>query len=272
MVINVSKNLIAIIVLFVLLVLLYNSNMFSSMEGFSNPATRQVQHRMTNNKHAEYLDPSAQAPTSSSTTTPTYDPNNLNVQYHSPQDTLSPTTSQTNMLSMQQVDPSSSKSFNENGGWQSQFNNDLAGSNVPSNASQSNPEGNFVANNAAVSNLADFNQTYDSSLIGDNINGDNINDVINQKSQQQLTLNNADLLPQDVNQDWFMSDFSNARIKVNEQNILDANNYVVGINTVGSSLKNPSYDIRKTIPNIKSVVSPWNNSVIDPDFNTRGIE
>lgn len=33
-----------------------------------------------------------------------------------------------------------------------------------------------------------------------------------------------------------------------------------GINTIGSSLKNPTYDIRGNIPNPKFAVSPWGNS------------
>lgn len=160
-------------------------------------------------------------------------------------------------------------SINEDDGWSNQFNNDLAGSNIQNNTNSMQPEGNFVANNAAVQNLADFNQIYDSSLVSDQVNGENINDIINQKNSKQLNMNNADLLPQEVNDDWFQSDFSQSRIKLNENNIINSDKYIIGVNTVGSSLKNPSYDLRGTIPNAKTVVSPFLNSSIEPDYNIK---
>lgn len=44
-----------------------------------------------------------------------------------------------------------------------------------------------------------------------------------------------------------------------------------GVDTVLSSLRNPSYDIRNNIPNPINVVSPWNNTTITPDLERRPI-
>lgn len=42
-----------------------------------------------------------------------------------------------------------------------------------------------------------------------------------------------------------------------------------GVDTVLSSLRNPSYDLRGDIPNPINVVSPWGNSTITPDLERR---
>lgn len=46
----------------------------------------------------------------------------------------------------------------------------------------------------------------------------------------------------------------------------------IGVDTVLSSLRNPSYDIRSNIPNPINVVSPWNNSTITPDLERRPLD
>lgn len=46
----------------------------------------------------------------------------------------------------------------------------------------------------------------------------------------------------------------------------------VGVDTVLSSLRNPSYDIRNNIPNPINVVSPWLNSTITPDLTRRPLD
>jgi hypothetical protein len=45
-----------------------------------------------------------------------------------------------------------------------------------------------------------------------------------------------------------------------------------GTDTVMSSLRNPSYDLRNSIPNPINVVSPWGNSSITPDLQRRSID
>ena len=76
-------------------------------------------------------------------------------------------------------------------------------------------------------------------------------------------------LPQEVNDEWFDTDFTQAKNKVENGNLINTEKYVVGVDTVGQSLKNASWDIRGTIANPKFNVSPWNNSTYEPDYNLK---
>jgi len=80
-----------------------------------------------------------------------------------------------------------------------------------------------------------------------------------------------DFLPKEINSQWFDTDFSQAKYNVNDDKLINTERYVIGINTVGQSLKNASHDIRGTVPNPKFTVSPWNNSTYEPDFNLKSI-
>ncbi len=55
------------------------------------------------------------------------------------------------------------------------------------------------------------------------------------------------------------------------QNFLSATQQL-GTDTVMSSLRNPSYDIRNNIPNPINVVSPWMNTTITPDLERRPLD
>ena len=85
----------------------------------------------------------------------------------------------------------------------------------------------------------------------------------------QITFNCNDYLPQETNQDWFETDFDNAQLQCDSTSLVTTDRYIVGVNTVGQSLKNASYDIRAQPPCPKFKVSPWNNSTIEPDFNIK---
>jgi len=78
-----------------------------------------------------------------------------------------------------------------------------------------------------------------------------------------------DFLPKEVNDEWFNTDFSQATHNMNDDKLINTDRYVIGVNTVGQSLKNASYDIRGTVANPKFTVSPWNNSTYEPDFNIK---
>jgi hypothetical protein len=78
-----------------------------------------------------------------------------------------------------------------------------------------------------------------------------------------------DYLPREVNDEWFDTDFSKAKIDSKDDKMIPTTRYVIGVNTVGQSLKNASYDIRGTVPNPKYSVSPWNNSTYEPDYNIK---
>jgi hypothetical protein len=94
-------------------------------------------------------------------------------------------------------------------------------------------------------------------------------DSVNFKKQNMDNYNAKDFLPQQINDEWFETDFSLAKYQLNDDKLINTERYIIGINTVGQSLKNASYDIRGTIPNPKFVVSPWGNSTYEPDFNLK---
>ena len=102
-------------------------------------------------------------------------------------------------------------------------------------------------------------------------------DIVNKAAKNSVDLNQKnvinydahDFLPKEVNDSWFDTDFSQAKYNVNDDKLINTERYVIGINTVGQSLKNASYDIRGTVANPKFSVSPWNNSTYEPDFNIK---
>jgi hypothetical protein len=94
-------------------------------------------------------------------------------------------------------------------------------------------------------------------------------DSIDFKKNNVDKYNAKDFLPKQINDEWFETDFSLAKYQLNDDKLINTEKYIIGINTVGESLKNAGYDLRGTIPNPKFVVSPWNNSTYEPDFNLK---
>lgn len=92
---------------------------------------------------------------------------------------------------------------------------------------------------------------------------------MNKKNKQNYNV--KDYLPLEVNDEWFDTDFSQAKHDIKDNKLINTDRYVIGVNTVGQSLKNASYDIRTTIPNPKMSVSPWNNSTYEPDNNKKSL-
>jgi hypothetical protein len=82
--------------------------------------------------------------------------------------------------------------------------------------------------------------------------------------------NVKDYLPKEINNEWFSTDFSNAR-NIDDDNLINPDRFIIGINTIGQSLKSPSWDIRGTIANPKYTVSPWGNSTYEPDYNLKSL-
>lgn len=83
------------------------------------------------------------------------------------------------------------------------------------------------------------------------------------------SFNIKDFLPQEIHEEWFQTDLSNAQKELDAASLIDVSRVCHGIDTVGQSLKNPSYDIRGNIPAPKMVVSPFLNSSYDADTNLR---
>ncbi len=121
-------------------------------------------------------------------------------------------------------------------------------------------EGNSDNNNSGASLDSAFERPVASQPRAENVN---------MKEQDTKKYNAADFLPKEVNSEWFNTDFSQAKVNVEDTNLINTERYVIGVNTVGQSLKNASYDIRGTIANPKFAVSPWNNSTYEPDTNIK---
>ena len=96
-------------------------------------------------------------------------------------------------------------------------------------------------------------------------------DVVDINKNNVKNYNAKDFLPKEINNQWFDTDFSQAKFNINDDKLINTERYVIGINTVGQSLKNASYDIRGTVPNPKFTVSPWNNSTYEPDMNLKSL-
>jgi hypothetical protein len=47
---------------------------------------------------------------------------------------------------------------------------------------------------------------------------------------------------------------------------------LIGVNTVGQSIRNGSWDVRSEPANPQVAISPWFNSTIEPDVNRRTLE
>jgi hypothetical protein len=84
-------------------------------------------------------------------------------------------------------------------------------------------------------------------------------------------LSAQDLLPNDAaNSEWAQVNPA-GQGDVQNQNFLSAG-YHVGINSVGSTLRNANLQIRSEPPNPQVKVSPWLQSTIEPDLNRQPLE
>lgn len=80
----------------------------------------------------------------------------------------------------------------------------------------------------------------------------------------------SELLPKDQNSVWAQQNpMGNGSLK--GKNFLSAG-ALIGINTVGQTLRNANYQLRSEPPNPQVPVSVFNNSTIEPDTNRRDFE
>jgi hypothetical protein len=54
-------------------------------------------------------------------------------------------------------------------------------------------------------------------------------------------------------------------------NFLNAG-YLIGVDTIGSSLRNANLQVRSEPPNPQLIVSPWMNTTIEPDVFRQPLE
>ena len=89
-----------------------------------------------------------------------------------------------------------------------------------------------------------------------------------QAPTQKSPLISDDLLPK-KNENWFET--PSVGTKIDDANLLADAIFKTGVDTIGSTRKNPSYDMRGNIANPKFPISPWNNSSYEPDNNLKGL-
>lgn len=89
----------------------------------------------------------------------------------------------------------------------------------------------------------------------------------NKKLTDKEKFDSNALLPKEENKDWFDDPYETTKVK--SSNLINIYR-PVGVNTVQTTLKNPSWDIRGTPANPKYPVSPWMNSSYEPDINIKG--
>jgi hypothetical protein len=80
--------------------------------------------------------------------------------------------------------------------------------------------------------------------------------------------NSQNYLPQESHKDWF--DVMPEPISVKNRHLINVSR-PIGVNTIGTTLKNATYDLRGSPPCPKFVVSPWLQSTIEPDYNIKGL-
>lgn len=76
--------------------------------------------------------------------------------------------------------------------------------------------------------------------------------------------NPSELLPKDTNSQWAQLNPS-GKGELANVNLLKAG-YHIGIDSIGSTLRNANLQIRSEPPNPQLDVGPWNNTTITPDF------
>ena len=89
--------------------------------------------------------------------------------------------------------------------------------------------------------------------------------VMQQETRKTLTSN--DLLPKEKNPDWFQT--PGDKFNLLQAVDLELPEIKIGVDTVGQSRKNASYDLRAAPQCPKFVTGPWNNSTIEPDYNIK---
>lgn len=82
-------------------------------------------------------------------------------------------------------------------------------------------------------------------------------------SNQSNPMNPAQLLPTDNASQWGSN--KNGSGALQNVNLLQAGHHV-GINTIGSSLRNPNLQLRSEPANPQNKVGPWLQSTIEPDL------
>lgn len=106
---------------------------------------------------------------------------------------------------------------------------------------------------------------------GTSVTAQNMEKLMQENEKNKLKFDAGTLLPKEVNDEWFETDFGHSQVNVDDANLIVTDRFITGVNTVGQSLKNPSWDLRAAPACPKMTVSPWLQSTIEPDFNIKPI-
>jgi hypothetical protein len=123
----------------------------------------------------------------------------------------------------------------------------------------------LIDNNIFNPNKIDF----DYADASNNIYTLGVNEKEVKATQEPLTSDKLLPVPGSSEQKWFEN--PDVGIKIEDANLLSDAIQKVGVDTVGQTRKNPSYDIRGTVPCPKFQISPWNNSTTEPDYNLKSL-
>jgi len=133
-------------------------------------------------------------------------------------------------------------------------------SNVPNTASSGNAAPQNVSGSVDGSNAVGQNEQYAKVPVGSMTSTYGLTPTAPQKGNYDP----SELLPKDLNSQWAqLNPAGNADFK--NVNLLKAG-YLIGIDTVGSSLRNANLQERSEPPNPTASVSPWLNTTIEPDL------
>lgn len=133
------------------------------------------------------------------------------------------------------------------------------------NSQQINPSNIQMIDKNSVAQQAKQNVTTPKPVdnLQDNLNAPASINTSNQISNKEI-LNPDQLLPNDSNNTWASSTPPNNELK--NINLLSSGQ-LIGINTVGSSLRNPNLQLRAEPPNPRNNnLCPWNMSTIEADI------
>jgi hypothetical protein len=147
------------------------------------------------------------------------------------------------------------------------WNGDYDASNGLLNVSAANETTTHASVQGFNQSLASEPQLFDNSQHNEYFNKVEQKDVKQNETPEEI-FNIHNYLPQESNKDWF--EVMPEPVSVKNRHLINISRHV-GVNTIGSSLRNPSYDIRGSVPCPKMVVSPWLQTTIEPDINIKSL-
>ena len=92
-------------------------------------------------------------------------------------------------------------------------------------------ENDILPNDLSVGSNAKINEKETS------VTAQNMQKLMEENEKNKLKFDAGDLLPREVNNQWFETDFSHAQVGVEDANLVTTDRYIIGVNTVGQSLK-----------------------------------